>query len=121
MKYLLLMLPACTFAITAAGSFTASRQVGGARTSLERTSASTAPTLVVHPSFYKLNAASGVPLSKSISTKIPLFAAPGQQAAPINLTISGVAKPACQEPSPQRCVPMVVLGILDRASIKERQ
>lgn len=51
----------------------------------------TALTLVVHPSFYNVNAASGLALSKAVSTKIPLLLAPGQQVTPINLTISGVS------------------------------
>ena len=50
----------------------------------------TALTLVIYPSFYTVNAASGVALSKVVSTKLPLLVPPGQQVTPINLTITGV-------------------------------
>jgi hypothetical protein len=49
----------------------------------------TALTLVVHPSFYHVSSASNIPLSQTMSTKIPLLIATGQQVPPIKFTISG--------------------------------
>jgi len=49
----------------------------------------TALTLVVHPSFYHVNNASGVALSQGRSTKIPLLVGAGQQVPPFTFTISG--------------------------------
>jgi len=46
-------------------------------------------TLVVHPSFYRVNDTGGAPLKSAVSTKIPLFVSSGQQVTPFKLTISG--------------------------------
>ena len=50
---------------------------------------STPLTVVVHPSFYRLNDALGAALTQNVSTKIPLLVAAGQQVAPIKFSISG--------------------------------
>jgi hypothetical protein len=49
----------------------------------------TALTLVVHPSFYHVSSPSNIPLSQTMSTKIPLLIATGQQVPPIKFMISG--------------------------------
>ena len=49
----------------------------------------TALTLVVHPSFYRVTNTSATPLANGTSTKVPIFAAAGQQAPPIRFTITG--------------------------------
>jgi hypothetical protein len=46
-------------------------------------------TLFVHPTFYHVSGATGAPLSRGATSKIPLLVAPGQQVAPIVFTITG--------------------------------
>jgi len=46
-------------------------------------------TLVVHPSFYHVNDASGAALSQRTSTKIPLLVPAGQKISPIRFTVAG--------------------------------
>ena len=46
-------------------------------------------TLFVHPTFYHVNDAIGAPLSQGVTTKIPLLAVSGQQAAPVVFTVTG--------------------------------
>jgi hypothetical protein len=47
-------------------------------------------TLVIHPSLYHVNDATGHPLSTGVSTKIPVFIPTGQQATPIGFSVTGV-------------------------------
>lgn len=49
-------------------------------------------TLVVHPSFYYVNDASNSPLSRTLSTKIPLLVPSGQRVPPIKFTITGTGR-----------------------------
>jgi hypothetical protein len=46
-------------------------------------------TLVVHPSFYRVNDASGAVLSQARSTKVPLLVTAGQKISPIRFTVAG--------------------------------
>jgi hypothetical protein len=46
-------------------------------------------TLFVHPTFYRVNDATGAPLSQGVTTKIPLLAVSGQQVAPVVFAITG--------------------------------
>jgi hypothetical protein len=46
-------------------------------------------TLVVQPSYYRVNDASGAALSQSRSTKIPLLVPAGQRIPPIRFTVAG--------------------------------
>jgi len=47
-------------------------------------------TLVIHPSLYQVNDATGHALGTGVSTKIPVFIPTGQQATPIGFSVTGI-------------------------------